>query len=101
MAELWRLYGTRPWLALGLLSGGVAITLAAQYSIARAFVATQWWLPLEIALAAAALGLLAAAQIGRQLGGPFVRFPGLLVAAAAIEDVGQILRDLGQRWIFA
>ena len=39
--ELWRLRASRPWLALGLLLASASITLAAQYTIARAIVASQ------------------------------------------------------------
>ena len=41
------------------------------------------------------------AQLGIQLRGSLVGFEGVVVAAGPIEEIGQVLRDLGQRWILA
>ena len=64
VAEVWRLWHERWWLALGALLLAVGSTLALQYATLQAFVGLVWWLPVVAGLfiAGAVLTLLAQSQ---------------------------------------
>lgn len=67
VVQVWRQSCNRPWLTLGLLAGGGAITLAAQYFLVRTYDGPLAWFYAALICWAAALGLMAGAALWKRM----------------------------------
>jgi 4-amino-4-deoxy-L-arabinose transferase-like glycosyltransferase len=92
-ARLWQLRARRPWLVLGLLSGGAGLTLAFQAYTAQAFTANTWWLPAAGLIAGGAL-LLAVGTLRRYTRSALAGFGMVMIAILVTPGIWSALTML-------
>ncbi len=93
--QIWRLAGTRSWLAIAILGIAAIGTVAFQTHTARSFVQNLWWLPGVIALLVIGLGVLIFFALTRGKGAGLVLGFGLVTASIfATPGIWSVLTNL-------